>query len=184
MKKIILLLFALVAFTGAFAQDDDENAGIINLETGGKTYVLRKVDGSVLIGVQKKAIVIVHGALEEGKRTLDVIVDMMDFGDFKPGKVQLKGMNVDGGKNFATFANTGDADGPDPQMVSIESETGSFTLTNISNINIKGTTVTISGSFEFTGKNKNEDGTQKTVIVKGNFKDLHLRYVSGEIFKQ
>lgn len=194
MKKIILLFFALVAFTGAFAQDDDESAGIINLETGGKTYILNKVDGSVLIGVDKKAIVVIHGSVKQGKRLVEVTIDMMDFGPLKPVKVQLKKEGSDGEKNFAIFSNgivndgTEGADntdtGPDPQAVAIESESGSFTLTSFSKIDIKGSWVTVSGSFEYTGKNKVEEGTQKTVTVKGNFKDLHLRYVSGETFKR
>lgn len=187
-KWLVLLIFSLLTINirPCFAQDDDDeiNPGSITFSVNGKPYTTQKITGNLLIGADKKALFNMHVEQPEGNRVLELLFDFKNYGEAKPGKV-VNVDPVDGGKasNRAIFMNNPPGDGtetPPSENIITEKETGTFSFSSIT-VN-KGNWVTVSGSFEFKGKNSVEESPVKQVVIKATMKNVRLRYVSPETF--
>ncbi|MCY1244034.1 hypothetical protein D9M72_570840 [compost metagenome] len=69
------------------------------------------------------------------------------------------------------------SEGDEEVQIAVGSETGTFTLTAMK---VSGQQVTVSGKFEFKGKN---DINEESITVKGTFANTQLRYISSEMYR-
>lgn len=184
MKKIILLLFALAAFTGVRAQgvdaDDETNVkGLINFDFNGKAHVTTKITGNIMGDLNKAAIIMLNGtSIENGKERM-VTFYLKNNWALKPGKTVLESIKLN--KDFGGFsemtANPNPADADD--SITVDSETGTFTLSSVSMIGKD--KASISGNFEFTGKIDGPNGPGARTTIKGNFSNLIILCITKQV---
>ena len=186
MKKIILLLFTLVAFTAVRAQgvdaDDETNVkGIINFEANGKKYVSSKISGNIMGDLNKVAIMNIYATANTNGREQIFMVYLKNNWAFKTGKTVLGKDDIIG--NTAHFTENPLNVNPDdlnpPEPIAVSSDAGSFTITSASMI--AKDKAHISGNFEFTGKNDNGKGVITNYAVKGNFSDLIIFCITKQV---
>jgi hypothetical protein len=184
MKKIILLLFALVAFTGVRAQgvdaDDETNVkGHINFEFNGKTHVTTKLTGNIMGDLNKAAIIMLNGTSIENGRERMITFYLKNDWVLKTGKTLLESIKLN--KDFGGFsemkANPNPADADD--SITVDSESGTFTLSSVSMI--AKDKASISGNFEFTGKIDGPNGPGARTIIKGNFSNLIILCITKQV---
>lgn len=187
-KWLLLLIFSLLTISihPCFAQEDNDeiNPGSITFTANGKTYTTKKIEGNLLIGMDKKALFNMRVESTEGKRDVGLLFDFKNYGEAKPGKVvSIDPIDNEKPSNRALFFNNPPGDGtetPPSEDFSSEKESGTFSFSSISIK--KDNWVVVSGTFEFKGMNNAEGNPVKQIVVKGTMKDVRLRYVAPETF--
>lgn len=185
MKKIILLLFALVAFTGVQAQDTDTDdgqvhaEGTINFEMNGKNYTATKITGNIMGDLNKAAILMLNAVVIQNGKETTITFYLKNNWVLKPGKTVLESIKLN--RDFGGFsemsANPSPTDADD--SITIDSETGSFTLSGVSMI--ARDKASISGNFEFIGKIDGPGGSSGRGAVKGGFRDLRMLCITKQV---
>jgi hypothetical protein len=185
MKKIILLLFALVALTGVQAQDTDTDdgqvhaEGVINFEMNGKSYTATKITGNIMGDLNKAAILMLNAVVTQNGKETTITFYLKNNWMLKPGKTVLESIKLN--RDFGTFsempANLSPAD--TDTTIDIDSESGGFTITSAS-MSARDK-ASISGSFEFTGKIDGPGGSGGRGAVKGSFRDLRMLCITKQV---
>lgn len=161
-------------------------SGELVVEYKGKKYIAgQPLLGSVTISPDKKAYLAFSGDSQEGKRNFRVQFSFKHLPAFKAGQYQLTSLQDHMGNNqkdgcaivsYVTLASNNDEPAEqDPADISASSDKGTFT---IASIKINGRFTTLSGNFAFTGKNNIDYATEKTVSIKGTFKNLTFSYIA------
>jgi hypothetical protein len=160
--------------------------GELSFEYKGKKYIAgQPLLGNVTISPDKKAYLIFSGDKQEGTRNFGLQFNFKHLPALKAGQYQLTTVqnhmtnNQKDGcimVNYVTLIRgSEDPALQEPADIAASSDKGTFTITSVS---VNGQYATISGSFSFTGKNDLEYAADKTIAIKGAFKDLTLRYIA------
>jgi hypothetical protein len=160
-------------------------SGELIVEYKGKKYVAgQPILGSVTISPDKKAYLSFSGDNQEGKRDFRIQFSFKHLAAFKTGQYELASLqdhmsnDLKDGYAIVSYvalaANRDETAPQDPADISASSDKGTFTISSLS---INGRYTTFSGSFSFTGKNNLDYGKEKTVTVKGTFKNLTFSYI-------
>jgi hypothetical protein len=162
-------------------------SGELIIECNGKKYSAEELEGTATIGADKKAYLFFSGEHKIGNKYIRIQFNCNPLPAFKAGKYELTSVQNHMDKHLkdgaillvytTDAANSEEAPPQDPTDISGDSETGTFIITNITT-NVSNNTATLSGSYEFTGKNGIDYSTVKTISVKGTFKDLEVTYAN------
>lgn len=160
--------------------------GELSFEYKGKKYMAgQPLLGNITVGADKKVYLVFSGDSQDGKRRFGLQFSCKRLAALKAGQYQLTTLEdhmtkgLKDGYALVSYVNvTTNPDiavEQDPADIAASSDKGTFTIASVS---ISGHFATLSGSFVFTGKNKLEYATDKTISVKGTFKNLIINYVA------
>lgn len=189
----VAILCALVVGTSFLTPEREtvlprkRGGGEFIFEYKGKKYVATERDGTATIGADKKAFVFFSGEFKDGNRFFRLQFNFYPMQSFKTGKLELTSQENHMDKHlkdgcvlvvFTTEAENADQAPPEnPADISGDSDAGIITLTNIAT-NDADHSATISGSFEFSGKNDYDYGSDKSFSIKGTFKNFEVTYAN------
>ncbi len=167
------------------AQDPNPSAGSLTFERKGKTYAAKTVEGNIIMPAHKKNIYfLLTTSIEVDGKMIDLAIHFRNQDELVAGKTYtLVGkLGTDDQKpRHILYIESVDNDEDGAKTISCGSDTGTLTL---SALTISGNKAIISGSFEFKGKNGNDNpNAEKEIAVKGNFNKLEIRYISSAMFR-
>ncbi|MBA9074879.1 hypothetical protein GGR22_003056 [Flavobacterium gossypii] len=159
-----------------------QSAGIYTIECKGKTYKATVVEGNVIMPPKKKNIYFLMSTeIRTGGKIVRLDIHFRNQDDFTAGKTYTLG-KIEGDDEhprtmlYSESVPSG-SEGDEEVQIAASSETGTFTLTAMK---VSGQQVTVSGKFEFKGKN---DINEESITVKGTFANTQLRYISSEMYR-
>lgn len=182
-SAILLIALSLFISLTSFLKPME---GEFIIEYKGKKFVADTLEGGIVVTLDKKVAFNIAGESNTGGKSFRVQIDCHPLVALKTGKYELTTMENHIDKhlkdgcilaNYGTLASGDEAAPQNPEDIAMDSDSGTLTISTI-NINNATHEAYISGAFEFTGQNDLEYAAEKTVSIKGTFKNLVVDYIA------